>query len=237
MTMTVRDVMTTKVVTVTADTHFKSIVSLLERYRINLLPVIDQKHHVVGVVSEADLLSKVKWQGPDRPGRIMRWLLLEPELRKADGTVASQVMTRDVATTRPAATVHHAAQLMMVSHLKALPVVDEDDRLVGIVSRADLLKSFIRDDASIQREVVDDVLHGALAIDPAEVTVVVKDGAVFLKGEVESRMLRDMITRIVAVVPGVVSVANRIDYRFDDRHLKTTREPADDLTYTGPPLR
>jgi CBS-domain-containing membrane protein len=237
MTMTVRDVMTTKVVTVTPDTHFKSIARLLERHRVNLLPVIDAEHRVVGVVSEADLLTKVEWQGRGRPGRIERWLMLEDELRKAQGTLASQVMTRDVATTREEVTVPHAAQLMMVSHLKALPVVDENGRLVGIVSRADLLKSFVRDDAAIHREVVEGVLRGALAVDPAAVAVVVKDGAVTLKGEVESRGLREMITSLVGAVPGVVSVFNTIDYRLDDRHVKTTHEPADDLTYTGPPLR
>lgn len=237
MTMRVRDVMTTEVVTVTRDTHFKSIARLLERHQVNLLPVIDEEHRVVGVVSEADLLTKVEWQGRGRPGRIERWLLLEDELRKAGGTLASQVMTSDVATTRPEVTVNHAAQLMLVSHVKALPVVDDDNRLVGIVSRADLLKSFVRDDNSIHHEVVEDVLRGALAIEPEAVSVVVKDGAVILEGEVDSRSLRDMIASMVGAVPGVVSVWNRLDYRFDDHHLKATREPADNLTYSGPPLR
>jgi CBS-domain-containing membrane protein len=236
MTIRVRDVMTTKVVTVTPNANFKSIARLLERHRINLIPVIDEEHRVVGVVSEADLLAKVEWQGR-RPGRIERWLLLEDELRKAEGTLASQVMTREVATTRLEATVNDVARLMMVSHLKALPVVDEDNRLIGIVSRTDLLKSFVRDDAAIHREVVEDVLHGALAVEPEAVAVVVKDGAVNLKGEVESRGLRDMITSLVGAVPGVVSVFNTIDYRLDDHHLKASREPADDLTYSGPPLR
>jgi len=113
----------------------------------------------------------------------------------------------------------------------------EADRLVGIVSRADLLKSFLRDDASIHREVVEDVLSGDLAIEPEAVVVVVKDGTVVLPGEVDSRTLRDMMTRMVGAVPGVVSVFNRVTYRLDDQHLKTTREPADNLTYSGPPLR
>jgi CBS-domain-containing membrane protein len=236
MTMRVRDVMTTKVVTVTPDTHFKSIARLLEHHRVNLLPVTDEEHRVVGVVSEADLLAKVEWQGR-QPGRIERWLLLEDELRKAEGTLASQVLTGDVATIRPEATVNDAARRMMHSHVKALPVVDDNDRLVGIVSRADILKSFVRDDASIHREVVEDVLRGALAVEPQAVAVVVTDGAVILKGEVESRGLREMITSLVGAVPGVISVINAIDYRLDDRHVKPAPEPADNLTYTGPPLR
>lgn len=237
MTMRVREVMTTKVVTVTPDTKFKSIARLLERHRVNLLPVIDEEHRVVGVVSEADLLTKVDWQGRERPGRIERWLLLEDELRKAEGSLASQVMTTDVATTRPEATVNDVAHMMMISHVKAVPVVDEDNRLVGIVSRADLLKSFIRDDATIQRAVVEEVLRGALSIEPDAIAVVVKEGAVVLKGEVESRSLRNIIGSLAESVPGVVSVFNELDYRLDDHHLKTTQEPADNLTYSGPPLR
>jgi CBS-domain-containing membrane protein len=236
MNTRVREVMTEKVVTITPNTDFKSIARLLEHHRVNLLPVIDDEHRVVGVVTEADLLSKVEWQGK-RPGRIERWLLLDDELRKAEGTLASQIMTRDLETTRPETSVNHAAQQMMVSHVKALPVVDENQRLVGIVSRADLLRSFIREDAAIHREVIDEVLRGALSIDPATVSVVVKDGAVFLKGEVESVSLRDMITAMAGAAPGVVSVFSTIDARLDDRHLKAVHEPADDLTYAGPPLR
>ena len=234
MTTTVREIMTKKVVTITPDTDFKSIARLLQRHRVNLLPVIDEEHRVVGVVSEADLLSKVEWQGR-HPGRIERWLLLEDELRKAEGTVASQVMTRSIETSRPEETVNEAAKRMMFAHVKSVPVVDDDDRLVGIVSRADLLKSFVRDDAAIEREVVDGVLRGALAIE--NVSVVVKDGKVFLKGEVETRSLSEMVTGMVSAVPGVVSVFNVLDFRLDDRHLITTAEPADALTYSGPALR
>ena len=236
MNMRVREVMTKEVVTITPDTDFKSIARLLEQHRVNLLPVIDEEHRVVGVVTEADLLAKLQWQGR-RPGRLERWLLLEDELRKAEGSLASQIMTNNVEATRSEASVNHAAQQMMVRHVKALPVVDENQRLVGIVSRADLLRSFVREDAAIRREVIDGVLRSALAIDPATVSVAVKDGAVFLKGVVDSVSLRDMVTAMVSEVPGVVSVFNTIDGRLDDRHLNATHEPADDLTYTGPPLR
>ena len=237
MTIKVQDVMTTEVVSVAPDTDFKTIAQLLSEHRINMVPVLDEERRVTGVVTEADLLAKVEWQGRGRPGRIERWLLLEDELQKADGTLAAGIMTRDVASTRPDVTVSHAAQLMLESHVKALPVLDEDQRLVGIVSRADLLKSFVRGDVAILQEVEDEVLHGALALDPNAVTAVVKDGSVVLKGEVESRSLQAMVTHLVEAVPGVVSVFNITEYRLDDRHPHTTVEPADNLTYTGPPLR
>ena len=237
MTMRVQDVMTTEVVSVTPETDFKAIAQLLNQHRINMVPVLDAERRVAGVVTEADLLAKVEWQGRGRPGRIERWLLLEDELHKADGTLAAGIMTRDVASTRPEVTVSHAAQLMLQSHVKALPVVDGDGRMVGIVSRADLLRSFVRGDDVIQRDVEDGVLRGALALEPAAVTVAVKEGSVILKGEVESRSLQAMATRMVEAVPGVVSVFNDTEYRLDDRHPHTASEPADNLTYTGPPLR
>jgi CBS-domain-containing membrane protein len=236
MTLKVRDVMTTKVITVTPDTDFKTIATLLDRHRINLLPVLDEEHRVVGVVSEADLLAKAEWQGRKPPGRFERWLL-EDQLRRASASVASDMMTREVATTKPDVRVGWAAREMQVLHLKALPVVDDDGRLVGIVSRADLLKTFVRPDQSIRREIIDDVLRGTLAIDPKSVVVRVSKGRVELKGKVETRSLSEIIARLVSAVPGVVDVFNALDYSLDDSHIKTTTEPADELTYTGPPLR
>ena len=236
MTLKVRDVMTTKVITVTPDTDFKTIATLLDRHRINLLPVLDEEQRVVGVVSEADLLAKTEWQGRRRPGRFERWLH-ESELKRASAAVASEMMTRDVATTKPDGGVTQAAHDMHHLHLKALPVVDDNGRLVGIVSRADLLKTFVRPDASIRREIIGDVLRGTLSIDPKSVQVRVTKGRVELKGKVESRSLSEIIARLVTAVPGVVDVFNALEYSLDDTHIKTTTEPVDELTYTGPPLR
>jgi CBS-domain-containing membrane protein len=228
--------MTTGVETVTPNADFKSVAQLLRSHHIDLVPVVDDERRVVGVVSEADLLAKVQWQGR-HPGRIERWLLLDDQLRKAEGTLASQVMTLDVEAVGPDASVNEAAQRMMVNHLKSMPVLDSERRLVGIVSRGDLLRSFVRDDAAIHREVAEDILAGALAIDPAAVTVVVREGKVFLKGEVESWSLGEMAVRMVGAVPGVVTVVNALDNRLDDRYPKFATEPAQALSYSGPPLR
>ena len=237
MSLQVRDLMTKNVFIIAPDTDFKAIARLLDDHQVNLLPVLDAEQRVVGVVSEADLLAKVEWQGKGRPGRIERWLLLEDDLRKAEGRLASEVMTRNVATIGPRATVSAAAHMMRVNHVKAVPVVDEEGRLVGILSRTDMLKSFTRDDDLIQAEVAGEVLRDALSIGPDSVGVAVKDGAVTLSGEVESLSLCEIITRRVGAVPGVVGVVNEIAYRLDDHHVQATPEPADNLTYAGPPLR
>ena len=109
MTLKVHDVMTTEVVTITPDTDFKTIATLLERHRINLLPVLEQERRVAGTVSEADLLAKAEWQGRKPPGRFERWLVRERTHENA---------------------------------VKRLPVVETEDRLVGIVTRHEVLKVF-----------------------------------------------------------------------------------------------
>lgn len=226
MTKQVSDAMTTEVVTVTPDTRFKTIVSLLESHHVNLIPVIDDERRVLGIVSEADLLTKVGWADRVPPGRIERWFKAAGELRRVEGILASEIMTRAVDTITPEMTVSDAAQEMTVSEVKVLPVVDEHERLVGIVSRTDLLKTFVREDASIQREVVEGVLRGALAIEPEAVAAVVEDGAVVLLGEVESRGLHDIIENMVGAVPGVISVVNRLEYRADGHLLEASRDLA-----------
>lgn len=233
MTKHVSDAMTTEVVTVTPDTRFKTIVSVLESHHVNLIPVIDDERRVLGVVSEADLLAKVERADRVPPGRLERWFMAAGELHRVEGTLASEIMTRAVDTITPEMTVSDAAQEMTVSEVKTLPVVDEDERLIGIVSRTDLLKTVVREDASIQREVVEGVLRGALAIEPEAVAAVVEDGAVVLLGEVESRGLHDIIEYLVGAVPGVVSVVNRLEYRADGHLLEASRDLAGRVTTPG----
>ena len=236
MRLKVRDVMTTDVVTVSPDTDFQTIARLLDGRHVNQLPVIDDERHVIGIVSEADLLSKAEWQGRGRLGWFERWLL-EDELRKAAASLASQMMTRDVVTIGAEASVTQAAHDMRYHVVKALPVVDDSRRLVGIVSRADLLKTFVRDDAAIRDEIREEVLRHTLAIDPDSLRVTVDSGMVRLEGMVESQGLSRIVGHVVEQVAGVVGVQNALDFSVDERRTERQVEPADNLDYTGPPLR
>jgi CBS-domain-containing membrane protein len=110
-------------------------------------------------------------------------------------------------------------------HVKQLPVVDAEGRLVGIVSRADLLQVFLRSDDSIAHEVREDLLHRTLVIDPMTVTVAVSDGVVRLDGEVETRSLALITARLVRAVEGVVAVESRLRWRVDDSHVKVPDYP------------
>jgi CBS domain-containing protein len=224
----VQDLMSREVVAVDEPTPFKEIVELLARHRVSAVPVLDAAGHVTGVVSEADLLLKEEHPeaGLDAPRFERRRQRVERA--KAAGAVASELMTSPAVTIGLLATVDEAARLMHAAGVKRLPVVDPaTGALVGIVTRGDLLRVFIRPDEEIRREVVGQVILREFMMDPATYLVQVADGVVSLQGTCERRSLIPLLVRAIHGVEGVVRVDNRLGYDLDDR----------DLTMPGPWLR
>jgi CBS domain-containing protein len=208
--------MMTEIVTVSEDASYRAIVDLLAEHRISAVPVVDATRVVVGVVSEADLLYKVEFGGgdghPRRPSRARR----RSPRDKSQGRIARELMTTPAVTTGPNTSLAEAARLMDRRAVKRLPVVDDAGILVGLVSRADLLRVHLRPDGEMRREVVD-VLGRALWIVPSAVDVEARDGVVTLRGRLETRSLAGLAGNLVAAVPGVVAVENQLTYeRVDD---------------------
>jgi CBS domain-containing protein len=212
----VRDVMTTEVVTVEAWTPFRDIVARLTEHRISAVPVLDAEGNVLGVVTEADLL--LKQEHPDLELNVpLAWSRRRRQERdKAAAVVAGKLMTTPAVTVPPTATVTDAARRMHAAGVKRLPVVDEAGRLVGIVSRADLLKVFIRTDEAIWRQIMDDVIVGDFMMDPSRFFIHVNDAMVVLQGRVERRSLIPYLVRAVHAVEGVIQVEVRLTYDVDD---------------------
>jgi CBS domain-containing protein len=212
----VRDVMTTEVVAVQPRTPFREIVDRLAEHRISAAPVLDADGRVLGVVTEADLL--LKQEHPDLELNVplvwSRRRRLERE--KAAAVVAGKLMTAPAVTVLPTATVTEAARRMHAAGVKRLPVVDEAGRLVGIVSRADLLKVFTRPDNAIRREIMEDVIVGDFMMAPSRFFIHVDDGVVVLQGRVERRSLIPYLVRTVHGVEGVVRVEDRLTFDVDD---------------------
>jgi CBS-domain-containing membrane protein len=125
-------------------------------------------------------------------------------------------MTAPVITIRPEASLGQAARLLHERRVKRLPVVEEGGKVVGIVSRADLLKVFMRPDEEIRQEVAGDVLARTLSIGPDRVRATVRDGVVTLEGLVDRRSLIPFLTGLVRGVDGVVGVEERLGYEIDD---------------------
>jgi CBS domain-containing protein len=216
--LTVGDVMTVDVATVREDTDYRSIVDMLADRGISAVPVLDSDGRVAGVVSEADLLYKIEFAGAREQRRIFPGRHRTAR-DKGDGRVARDFMSAPAVTTDRATTVAAAARLMAERRVKRLPVVDADGRLIGIVSRADLLKVHLRPDEQLRQDVIENVLARTLWIEPGRVTVEVKDGVVTLRGRLDRRTLVDMAVRLTAAVPGVVEVADGLTYEMDDSDM------------------
>ena len=206
--------MTRKVVTVTPDTSFKEAVRLLRSKRVSGLPVVDCTGKVVGIVTEADLLNKAEKREPDAYALESRRHRLDRS-RAAALDVAS-AMSPEVTSVRPDFPVARAAREMHTRGFKRLPVVDGNGRLVGIVSRGDLLRVFLRSDGELGAEV-----HHIL--DEAETTLggrglkaTASGGVVELFGTFASKSRLDATVRAVAGVDGVIGIRNHLTFEFDD---------------------
>ncbi|MFJ9843447.1 CBS domain-containing protein [Kitasatospora sp. NPDC101155] len=211
----VGELMTSAVVHVRPDTGFKEIARLLAEHDIASVPVLDREERPLGLVSEADLLLNEAAQ-EDPAGLLLTPQLSPGEHTRSRATTAEGLMTSPAVCARPEWTVVEAARLMQREHLKRLPVVDEAGRLVGIVSRSDLLRVFLRQDRAIHEEIMHELLDRTLGLAPGRVDVRVNEGRVTLTGTVEHRALVAVVGRLCRSVDGVVDVTSRLDYRTDD---------------------
>ncbi|MFE9773728.1 CBS domain-containing protein [Streptomyces sp. NPDC005931] len=201
---TVSDVMTHTVVAVGRDAPFKEIVQLMDQWKVSALPVLEGEGRVVGVVSEADLLSKEEFRDSD-PDRFTQMRRLD-DLAKAGALTAGELMSTPAVTVHAGATVAEAARIMALRKVKRLPVVNDEGLLEGVVSRADLLKVFLRTDDDIAEEVRRDVVAHLFPASPEPVRVAVSEGVVTLTGRVRDTSLVPVAARAVRAVEGVVDV-------------------------------
>jgi CBS domain-containing protein len=205
--LTVADVMRHEVVTVGEDTDFQRIADLLVSHAISAVPVLDLDGRVVGVVSEADLLGRLEYADrvPHHPLGARR---MRSGRRGSAANTAADVMSKPPVTIRAEASVSGAARLMDAARVKRLPVVDTDDRLIGIVSRRDLLRLYARADADIEIALGSDLAD--LGIDVSGMTLSVSRGVVTVGGRLAQDGYAEIIVRLIASVPGVVDVVNTI---------------------------
>ncbi|OEV12934.1 CBS domain-containing protein [Streptomyces nanshensis] len=207
---TVNDLMTRAVVRVRDDATFKKIARVMADNDVTALPVVDEDEHPVGVVSEADLVGKQAGQ-PDPAGLLPAHEPRAGSRTPGEAATADELMTSPAVVARPEWNVVEAARVMADGHVKRLPVVNEAGRLVGILSRADLLRVFLRRDSAIQEEITRDVLERTLGLAARQLNVQVRDGCVTLRGEVEQPHLVPVVERLVQSVDGVVKVRSHLD--------------------------
>jgi CBS domain-containing protein len=208
----VSDVMATSVVTVDRSTPYKEIARLLAEHRISGMPVLKMGREVAGVVTEADLLAAEARTARRLRSAGRRHLL--PRAERHPALTAAVLMSEPAITIGPHVTVHAAARLMSTRHVRLLPVVDEHSRLIGVVSRRDLLAVFLRPDEDIAadvRQVLDEILHA----EPGEAEVTVRDGIATLTGRLDPATgthgdLIPVAVRLMWDVDGVVDIIDRL---------------------------
>lgn len=224
----ISEVMSTDVATVRMETPFKDVARMLARRDVSAAPVVDADGRVLGVVSQADLLVKQSTQEPDWRRSPAAWWRRRRNTRRAGATNAGELMSTPAITVRATATVVSGARKLTVHNIKRLPVLDDAGKLVGIVSRKDLLTVFLRPDAEIREDIVRNVFEFGLGmpVSPAVLTVTVHDGKVTLEGQIELKSQLDLVEQMARHIDGVVDVTMKMTYRRDD-----TKD-----TYVPPPL-
>lgn len=199
--MQVVDLMTTDVITVSRETGIRDAARLMFRNRVSGLPVTSPDGSLIGIITEADFLR------------------LEVERQEGGnelGETVGEVMSAGVVTTGPETEVYDAAKMMTFQDIKRLPVVDDDSRLLGIISRADIVSVFTRPDDVIEDEIREDLIRRVLFIDPDELNVTVVNGVVTFFGEIGTRNEARLLVELASRLDGVLHVESKLVWRFDD---------------------
>lgn len=209
MATRVEDVMTRDVISVRKNAEYKDILQVMRHEHFSAFPVLDRNDRVVGVVSEDDLLVKEGYSDADHaPG----FLASRGDRARAAALTAAELMTRPATTISPEASVAEAARIMHAKHLKRLPVVTAAGRLVGIVSRSDVLRVYDRTDEDIRKEIEEEVIKGSFCLDSLAFTVTVSSGVVTLAGQIELEPVALSLLQAVRRVNGVVAVREKLSY-------------------------
>jgi CBS domain-containing protein len=226
----VGSVMTTDVVRATYGTPLKEVARLLAAHRISGLPVVDEDDHVIGVISETDLVARqVATPESYEPRRRLAFVSrltrdARRQAAKAHARTAGRLMTEPPVTAHADDTIVEAARTMARHQVERLPVLDEADRLVGIVTRRDLLQVFLRPDKEIRAEVIEDVLGRTLWLAPRSIDVSVVEGVVTLTGHMERKSETEIALAMTRRIDGVVGVVDRLTHRLDDTRLRTREQ-------------
>jgi CBS domain-containing protein len=230
--VSVQDVMTHKVVMLNPSDTVHEAAQKLARNRISGAPVVEDRK-VVGIVSESDLIHAVMPPVPvDRGASILELLTVIGRARPRshqNKTSVAEVMSSMVIQISPESSIWSAASVMERRGVKRLPVVDNEDHLLGIVSRADLVKAIAKDDDKIRTDAIEAInVLGEESF--ADLVVEVADGVATISGRADRKSTRELAIRLASRTPGVVEVISRLNYDVDDtrpKSFQSERDPKD----------
>ncbi|HSM44163.1 MAG TPA: CBS domain-containing protein [Acidimicrobiia bacterium] len=227
--MKVRELMTTELITVGSHAPLKEAARRMIEGRVSGLLVTDRDGKLIGVITEADFVKAESDRRASKRARLLRWFSREVDEIPSTERLVGDVMTRDVVVIGPEADHAEAARLMRKAEVKRIPVVDED-RLIGIVSRSDILRAFARSDMAIIGEIVDHVIGDVLWINPSRVDVRSIDGNVTLKGRLETKSDATLLAELTRRVDGVVSLDTDLTWEIDNTKVEMVAPPPSGLS-------
>ncbi len=213
--MRVLDLMTTDVVTVTPRMSLKEAARTMTDLGVSGLPVLDDDDRIIGIITEADFLAREAGRSEPRRRRLLDALFNEPQVAEAE--TVEQAMTADPVVIYPEASLTEAARVMVNHGVKRLPVVDGEGKLVGVISRADVVAAFTRPDDVIEDEIREDVIRRILFLEDGAVGVSVVDGVVTLTGVVPTRSDARLLEELTRRLDGVVRLDSRVQFEVDDQ--------------------
>jgi CBS domain-containing protein len=226
MVMKIRDVMTRQVVTARPEMSLRDLALLMSEHRISGMPVLDGAGSVIGVVSEADILAKERGHEPVH-GSGLSWLFGEraapDELRRHAAVTVGEGMTTPAITIDQDRPLREAAALMLDRGVNRLPVIAKG-LLVGILSRADLVRAYIGRDEEALATIRDQVLRKTMWLDPDDMVLEVREGVARLGGTVDRQSTATIIERLVSLVDGIDLVVNDLRWEMDDSELSPDGE-------------
>lgn len=221
--MKARDVMTPNVVSVPIDMAVPEIAKLMLERRISAVPVVDASEHVVGVISEGDLIRRPELDTDKPRSRWLRFFMSDEDRArdfvKTHGLHARDVMSQPVVSVSPEASLTDVVNLMTARRIKRVMVL-EHGKLAGVVTRSDLLRmlhareamptdDMPRNDASVRANILKTIDQQGWAAS-AIINVQVTDGTAYLWGVVDSDEQRKAILIAVEGVPGVRAIEDHL---------------------------
>ena len=213
--MKVSDVMSTDIITVSPSTSLRDAATIMLDAAVSGLPVTDDGK-LVGIITEADFVQREAGEEPPRH-RVLGVLFGSREGRTNEGTTVGEVMSTELVTVAADMRVRQAARFMVDRGVKRLPVVTDDGSLAGVISRADVMRVFVRSDTDIEGEINDLMGAGLLPVAAGDVRIEVADGVVSLGGRVDARLDADVLVDIVARMDGVLRVDSSLEWEVDNR--------------------
>jgi len=221
--MRIRDLMTKDVITIGPEAPLKEAARRMLEARVSGLPVTDAEGNLVGIVTEADFVAGEADRRARMRAGLLRFLDRHQDIPSQERLVGD-VMTSPVVVIGPETDHAEAARIMQKENVKRLPVV-ESGKLVGLVSRSDTLRAFVRPDQEIIEEINSYVMEKVLWVDPSKVEVICVDGNLTLRGRMETRSDANLLVELTKRLDGVASVTDELSWEYDNTKLDLAGTP------------